>query len=98
MRWYNVAWPMSNRLVLKVNMDSLPIFFNADRSRRVLILWNSDGTFGFREERWSDEPLENCWIPSRWPNSHCNSVKTAVLEAVGRIKWMAESVPDQETL
>jgi hypothetical protein len=61
--------------------------------RRVLIVRRESGVYGFEEEHWSDEPLEQCWIPSRasrqYAFSICGSEDIALREAMGRVDWLA---------
>jgi hypothetical protein len=59
-------------------------------NRRVIVFRRENGTYGFTEEHFSDEPLEQCWIPQR-PDSEsfCDSEETAVKEATGRVDWLA---------
>jgi hypothetical protein len=60
--------------------------------------WSSfkrnDGSFGFEEQWFSDEPFELVWCsfgkPPR-PNCHCDSEERAVFEARGRIDWLIKS-------
>jgi hypothetical protein len=69
-------------------MDSLREIYNDDRKKRVVFYRRAVDSFSFTEETWSDEQFEQCWIPSRWPNSFCDSLETAIREARGRIAWL----------
>jgi hypothetical protein len=63
--------------------------YDANRKRRVLIVQRSNGTFGYEEEPFSDEPLELCWRRfSQVPFSVCDSAEGALKEAQGRVKWL----------
>jgi hypothetical protein len=55
---------------------------------RVVFYQNPHGSFGFREEHWSDDPMANSWVPYFWPDSHCNTLERAVAEATSRIDWL----------
>ena len=67
----------------------LQTFYSSDRQRRVVIYGRQNGSFGFREEKWGSEPLEQCWLPALTPKSFCDSADTATQEAAGRIPWLA---------
>jgi len=57
--------------------------------RRVLIVRRENDTFGFEEEHWSDEPLEQCWIQrGHYSISICDSEEAAIREAHNRISWL----------
>lgn len=73
-----------------------PVIYNADRTRRVVFERNADGSIGFREDVWSNDRYEHCWIPSRWPDSHCDTMETAMREARGRLSWLSELNPDEQ--
>jgi hypothetical protein len=64
--------------------------YSPDRTSRVVIYPNADGSFGFRDEVWSDEPTERCWVPRLWPDSHCDTVESAMREAAARIEWLRQ--------
>jgi len=63
-----------------------------DRSghRRVVIFDLGDGTFTFIEEKYSDLPEERCWLPrvDRRSRPICDSIETAIREAIGRVTWL----------
>jgi hypothetical protein len=61
-------------------------------NRRVHIVRRDDGTFGFVEERFSDDELERCWLMLGWRRSQpiCDTFETALREAEGRVGWLAE--------
>ena len=71
-------------------MEHQKVIYDAQRTRRVIIYAHSNGTFGFMEERWSDYPLEQTWLPGRSLTSCCDSVESAVREAKERIEWFGE--------
>ena len=62
-----------------------------DGKRRVVFTCRSGKQFKFGEDYFSEEPLEQCWIPkgSRG-ETICDSLETAMREAKGRIKWLSE--------
>lgn len=72
-------------------IDDVHEAYSRDRLRRVVFYKNPDGSFGFREERWSEEPEEKCWFAIRWPDSRSDTLERAIGEASGRIDWFAES-------
>ena len=50
-----------------------------------------DGRYTFVEERYSDDPLEKCWIPQRRQfTTICESRETVEREARGRVDWLNE--------
>lgn len=57
---------------------------------RVIIFQRDDGSFGFEDQKFSDEPLELSWIPrGRYSVSFCDSAERATAEARGRVDWLA---------
>jgi hypothetical protein len=75
-------------------MKTVQTIYDAAKKRRVEIFERDDGSFGFEEQRFSDEPLEMAWIPvgkPPRPNCHCDTEERAVFEARGRIDWLAQS-------
>ena len=68
--------------------------YDDSRKRRVIIFHRNDGSFGFEEEFFSDEPLELAWLPSG-RDSRCETAEGALVEACGRVEWLAERAPDQ---
>ena len=71
--------------------DVIKTIYSDDRKRRVIIFSRADGTFGFREEHFSADSLEQRWIPQSWSRSEpvCSSLEIAMREANGRINWLA---------
>ena len=66
------------------------IIARADGKRRVLIVTNN-AAFSFREEVWSEEPLEMGWLRCRQQmTTICGSAEEAEHEARGRIAWLSE--------
>src|SRR6185436_805365 len=73
-------------------MTTVQTIYDDIKKRRVLIIRRDDGSFGFEEERFSDEPLEMCWISfGRYSVCHCDTAERAVIEARGRVSWLSES-------
>jgi len=61
-------------------------------TRRVVVFRRDDGSFGFEEEWFSDEPLEKMWIPfGKYSVCRCDSEERALAEARGRVSWMADA-------
>jgi hypothetical protein len=57
--------------------------------RRVVIYRREDDRYAFTEERWSDDPYEQCWISHAAP-AICDCEETALREARGRIVWLRD--------
>ena len=72
--------------------DDERIIYDKTNKRRVRIFQRDDGAYSFVEEKFSDEPLEQCWIPQTWRRSLpiCDSFEIALREAKGRVDWLAE--------
>lgn len=67
--------------------------YDPEHKRRVIIFERADGTFGFLEEHFSEEPFEHCWIPVfRQTESFCDSLDTVVREVYGRVTWLSRAV------
>lgn len=65
--------------------------YSEDRSRRVVVFRRSDGTFGFEDQLYSNEPNEQCWFPcGRYTDCRTASAEDALREATGRVAWLAE--------
>ena len=71
-------------------MSEKRVIYDADRKRRVII-FGADSDYSFMEEHFSDEPLENCWIPQTHRRSRpiCSSFEIALREARERVDWLA---------
>ena len=65
-----------------------------DGTRRVdFFQRRRDGTFGFEEARWDAE--EASWIPfGRRSESFTDTLERALIEAQGRVPWLAECLGD----
>jgi hypothetical protein len=76
-------------------MTTVQTIYDDAKKRRVIILQREDGSFGFEEQRFSDEPLEMCWIPfGRYSVCHCDTAERALVEARGRVTWLSECEHD----
>ncbi len=63
--------------------------YSQDRKRRVCIVQRENGSFGFEEEYFSDDPFEMSWCRyGQYPLAICDSEETALREAMGRVKWL----------
>ena len=72
-------------------MTPIQILYDSTKTRRIVIFQCADGSCGFEEQRFSDDPLEMTWIPQgKFVTSVCASVEIAMAEARGRVGWMAE--------
>lgn len=79
--------------------ETIRTLYSSDRRRRVTIFRRDDETFGFREDQYSTEPFENCWIPGRNDSeSFCDSEDTAIREAIGRIPWLGDMVARRQPI
>jgi hypothetical protein len=71
-------------------MKTLQTIYDDSGKRRVVIFQRDDGSFGFDAEHFSDEPLEMAWLPSGF-DSRCDTAERALVEARGRVGWLAET-------
>ena len=61
----------------------------ADGRHKVEIFRRENGTYGFAALRWSDEPLERCWVPfGRYSECFALDADSAVVEAKSRVEWL----------
>jgi hypothetical protein len=63
-----------------------------DRKRKVEIYHRRDGTFGFGELSFSDEPREMCWVPARSYGCRAADQETAEREARSRVEWLKGAI------
>ena len=62
-----------------------------DGKRQVRIFRREDGTFGFESLRFSEDPLELCWIPhGRFSLCIAASEEMAEREARARVDWLRD--------
>ncbi|QEX15686.1 hypothetical protein FRZ44_09730 [Hypericibacter terrae] len=75
--------------------NTINTIYDRDGKRRVIIFRRDDGTYGFEEERFSDEPLEMAWIRLRkYTASLFASAIDAERDARGRVEWLGNSSPE----
>lgn len=68
------------------------VIYHREGELRVVFFRNADETYGFREERlWCDEFGAPFWAPARAPDTHCDTLDTAIREAATRITWWNET-------
>jgi hypothetical protein len=73
-------------------MTTVQTITGETEKRRVIVFRRDDGSFGFDEERFSDEPLEMAWIPfGRYSVCRCDTVERALVEARSRVAWLPET-------
>jgi hypothetical protein len=75
-------------------MKTVQTIYDDAKKRRVVIFMRDDGSFGFEEQWFSDDPQEMAWCPfgrPPRPNCHCDTEERAVFEARGRIDWLIHS-------
>jgi hypothetical protein len=70
-------------------------FVAPDGKRKLQVFRRDDGSFGFESLRFSEEPLEMCWIP-HGPFSECfaPTAEIAEDEARGRVDWLRDETDD----
>lgn len=79
--------------------ETIRTIYSANRRERVSIFRREDGTYGYCEECFSEEPPERCWIPAgRRTESICSSEETVLREAIGRVPWLAGMVACNEDI
>ena len=62
-----------------------------DGKRKIEIFRRRDGSFGWESQRFSDDPLELCWIPQgRFSECFAATVEIAEREARGRVDWLRD--------
>ncbi len=75
-------------------MQEIETIYASDGLKRVIFYVNKDGSFGFMEEQFvEDHPIKPCWALARWPDSRCDSLETAHLEASTRLGWITDCKP-----
>lgn len=73
-------------------MTTVQTLYDEDHKRRLIVFQRDDSTFGFREERFSDEPMEMAWIALSLDSAcRCDTVERVLTEARGRVPWLRES-------
>ncbi len=70
-----------------------------DGKRKLLVFRRDDGSFGFQSLRFSEEPLEMCWIPDgRFSECFAPTMDIAEREARGRVAWLRDESDDGQQL
>ncbi len=60
----------------------------SDGKHKLQIFRRDSGTFGFTVLRWSDDPLERCWLPfGRFSECFAPDAEAAIAEAKSRVEW-----------
>ncbi len=74
--------------------------YSRDRLRRVEVFKRDDGSFGFKEDAFSQELFEHCWIDYavRHSESFCPSEQIVLREVIGRVGWLKEMVASGEPI
>lgn len=69
-------------------MIPIHILYDADRQRGIVIVQRTTGSYGFREERFSGDPIEQAWIPiGKYSASYSDTACRAVSEARTLVPW-----------
>ncbi|MBL8064428.1 MAG: hypothetical protein JNM34_01090 [Chthonomonadaceae bacterium] len=64
---------------------------NPTGDRRAVVYAHEKGFFSFEGEFWDAE--EECWIPSSTVGfPMCDTMETALVEAIDRIPWLTEEL------
>jgi len=81
-------------------IEVVRIIYSRDRLRRVEVFRREDGSFGFKEDWFSGDPLERCWInyAVRHSESFCPSEQIVLREVVGRVGWLNELIAAGELI
>jgi len=75
-------------------MKRVETIYDQTKVRRVIVFARDDGSFGFQEERFSDDPMENAWLPfGRYSITRCDTAARALAEARARISWLGHAQP-----
>jgi hypothetical protein len=85
-----------------MNQSVVRTIYSRDRLRRVEIFQRNDGSFGFKEDQFSDDPFERCphWdhYAIRHSESFCPSEAIALREVIGRVDWLSEMISSGEPI
>ena len=66
-----------------------------DGNRKVRIFRRAEGSFGFESLRFSEEPLERCWVPhGKFSECFAPSPEAAEREARRRVDWLRDEDAD----
>jgi hypothetical protein len=72
-------------------MKPVQAIYDDSKTRRAVIFQRDDGSFGFEEQKFSDEPRETAWIPVGRRDCRCDTIERALAEVRGRVDWLSES-------
>jgi hypothetical protein len=71
--------------------EELKEIYDSEKKRRVIIYRNNMGTFGYKQEYFSEDPFEMCWIPTgRDMVGFYDSQERAEIEARSNIDWLKD--------
>jgi hypothetical protein len=68
-----------------VNAKEIETIYDAGGKHRVTIFSREDGTYGLYFEEYSDDPYEECFVPTIQSASFIDTLETARREAQGRL-------------
>lgn len=68
--------------------------YSSDQLRRVEIFRRDDGSFGFKEDHFSNDPFDRCWIDYavRHSESFCPTEAIVLREVIGRVGWLSDMI------
>ncbi|TMQ01277.1 MAG: hypothetical protein E6L09_04140 [Verrucomicrobia bacterium] len=74
-------------------MKDIQIIYDEAHQRRLIVFQRGDSTFGFKEERFSAEPMEMDWIPLSLDSAcRCDTAERVLSETRGRVPWLRERI------
>lgn len=91
------AWVIDDSCVKdreKARMRVIREIHSKKRDRKVCIFQREDGSYGFEEWSFSDDPFENTWLPITRGATFAPDLEIALREAYGRVSWLAGNAPD----
>jgi hypothetical protein len=69
--------------------DVVRTYFNADKTRQVVVFRRTDTSFGFEELKFDSD--ERAWFPCGCSSaSFTDNIEAAVREARTRVEWLAK--------
>jgi len=73
-------------------MTIVQTIYDLKNSRRVNIIRRSDQSYGFEEEKLSNDSLEMSWFTvGKYSASRCDTEERALAEAFRRVSWLADA-------
>lgn len=69
-------------------IKNIQTIYSENKKQRVTVFQREDGTFGFSEERFSEDELEMCWLPYSRNVSFFDTLETALHETSSRLDWI----------